>query len=208
MNARTPARAERRLLNVSIVIGMATLVAVVVAGFAFALTRPERFEARASMVVLPDDDISDEDMAGYYETLNQGQVVATFAEILRTRFSVDDVDRITDVQRADVSSKIEVVPDTAVIEITASAPEEADAVEVANAIAEEASDFVADLTNPYQLVPLDDAKGEDGQDVSLSALLVVVAIVAIVAALALQQLVFQLGMLLGRRRQLRPASST
>ena len=207
MSTRPSVGSERRLLGASIAIGIGALTAVIVAGVTFAVTRPERLTARASMVVLPDDTISDEDMAGYYETLNQGQVVATFAEILRSRFGVADVEGLTAAQREGVSSDVEVVPDTAVIEVAVVASDEADAVSIANAIAEEASAYVADLTNPYQLVLLDEAEKAESEEVAIGALIVVVVLVAIVSALAVQQLVFQLGTLLSRRRQLRATSA-
>ena len=76
------------------------------------------------VVVLPAASLDDATSASYYETLSRGQIVATFAEVAGSLgFEQQAEDRLglTAGQRAQVTTDVSVVPDTAVILIRATA---------------------------------------------------------------------------------------
>ena len=192
------------MLGISIVGGAVALIVVAVVGAVLLLGRPDSSVARASVVVLPSPDLPEDRLASYYETLNNGQIAPTFAEVLRDRMDLDALDvTASDAARASARADIKIVPDTALLEVSVSARSDAVAIELADAIVDDAIDYVESLDQPYVLEPVADAVIGDDEGTPLLALLAVVAVIAIAAGLGAQQVIFQLAMLLTRRRDAR-----
>lgn len=194
---------ERRAIVGSIAVGVGVLLAVAIGGALTVLTRPTSVVASASIVVLPDERLSEESIAGYYETLTRGQVVATYAEILRDRpfpeEAMDDLG-IAASRQDEVDVDVRVVPDTALVEVAVTAPTEEVAQKVADSVTALAADYLQGLEQPYTAEIVAEAGEARSTGTPLVTLLAVIALVAVVAGLGAQQLVFQVGTLLGRRR--------
>jgi|SRR4051794_7160340 capsular polysaccharide biosynthesis protein len=174
---------------------LAALVVVLVGGGVFWMMQPEQYRATTTLVVLPD--ASAAEAASYYDTLSQGQITTTIAEILGLRTSGGGPS--TDV-------KVAVVPDTSLIKITATAhaPRTAEAL-ASNALGQ-AQPYFDQLGAPYAISVVQDAAGT-AQRLGLSTPVLggVVLAVALIAAVAtyftvraLQQARFQ-GRLIDKR---------
>lgn len=192
-------------LRLSVAAGF--LVAAVILGVgALVLVRQGvNWSATASVVVLPARDLDPETQAGYYETLSRGQVVATFAEMLRLRrfeTAAGDALRLPPGQRKQVEVTVEVVPDTAVITVTARAADPTLAEEVVDHIVGAWVPEVYDLATPYAPTIVSWANGTarrlGTEPLQLGLALV---FVALVAGLAVQQGTLQAALLLRRRRE-------
>ncbi len=149
---------------------MALVVAA--AGFAFALSRPPQYRASATLVVLPDRALSVDDAASYYDVLSRGQVVTTFAEILRVR----------GLRGGGSGSSVEVstVPDTAVIQLSATAATRAGAERQANQAFDDVSRYFSEVARPYRVLVVSDAAGSAepvGSRVTLGAAVALGALV-------------------------------
>lgn len=194
---------HRDVLVVSLLAGVLTAGLVVAAGLVFAATRPVRWSATASAVVLPARGVNPDSVAGFYETLSRGQVVETFAQIVRLqRFETDAVRAMGfapgDQPAIDVD--VQVVPDTAVVRISTTATRPEVAEEVADRILAVASDYIAGLGQPYTFSIVDDADGSVSRSgPPKAAFPIVAALVALAFGLATQQATFHLGRALAGR---------
>ncbi|MBW3601750.1 MAG: hypothetical protein KY434_03495 [Actinobacteria bacterium] len=168
--------------------GVAVAAVVLAAGAALALARPAGWTAQASMIVLPARDLGPGAEATYYETLSSGQIVRTFSEVVALRrFTNAAADRIglpAD-EASQVDSSVQVLPDTAMITVTATAPGAGTAERLADGVMDEATAYLGQLSIPYNTRVVSDAAGT-GEPTGLAAapLLAVVALVASVAGLA------------------------
>lgn len=146
----------------SVLLGVFAAVLVALGSLALALSQPVRWSATSSLVVLPAPEVDPSSAAGFYETLSRGQIPATFAQLIRLqRFesaAADSLD-LSNVQREDVNLDVELVPDTAVVNLTLTAPGPALAEAMADGIVAEANRYVAGLSGPFTLAVIDRASG-------------------------------------------------
>lgn len=203
-------RLWRRITRRSVVIGVATAVIVVAAGVLLVVFRPHSWTATASLVVLPDSAIADPSTAAsYYDTLSAGQVPTTFAQILQSRGSSAQLASDTGLSRVqlkDVTVTVNPVPDTSIIDVSASAPTANRATLVANRVAKAGARTLRTLRTPYATSTVDQATPEIAKPVGPSALMLVavVAVVAVVAGVGAQQGSWLAGVAMRRRGTQRP----
>lgn len=189
------------LLRLSVVTGVGVALLVAVAASLFAGHRPGGWQAHASAVVLPQTK-SSADAANYYETLSNGQLVSTVAQLVdRPRYlrtAAHDLGLSAE-PGAGVTVSAAAVPETAVVTVTAEAPTSRAAEQIADRVLAQATPDVDALVPPYRLKPVSSAAGTATErGLSASAFAVIAALVALVGGAAAQQLVYQLG--LARRR--------
>lgn len=168
-----------------VLLGLVVALVVLASGVVLLVRMPVTYEASTSLVVLPDPSLSPELVAGYYDTLSQGQVVNTFAEVLRVRVAGSDLPA-----KAGFSAQVsvQVVPNTAVIQVTGSARTSAAAVDVAQNVLPSTSFYINQMYAPYRIALARNAQGTAHRvGLGRAPLLAVVALVALVAALAVQQ---------------------
>jgi hypothetical protein len=196
LSSRFDALAVRR----SVVTGVIVALALLAAGVAYALTQHRTWAAESMVVVLPAANLDDATSASYYETLSRGQIVATFAEVAGSLgFEQQAEDRLglTDGQRAQVTTDVSVVPDTAVILIRATAADADVAQRMVAATTDLSVQYLAGLSKPYRVVTVPSAAGSaTATGMSLPVLLAAALAVALVAGLALQQVVYHLSVAL------------
>ncbi|MDP8927695.1 MAG: hypothetical protein M3O70_03720 [Actinomycetota bacterium] len=204
-NERTPrANLTHSPLRLSIVAGVLVATVVLGVGVFILVWQGARWSASASVVVLPVKDLDPEIQAGYYETLSRGQVVATFAEMLRLhRFETAAAEklRLSPEQRKQVKVTVEVVPDTAIIMVTSRATDPTIAEEMVDHVLDAWDLEVWHLSTPYVPSVLSWASGtarrSGTEPLQLGAALVVVALIS---GLAVQQGTLQAAALLAHRR--------
>ena len=195
---------EGRLAR-SVVAGIVAALLVVMGGVFFDAALPRRWSATAALVVLPAPNLNQEAVAGFYETLSRGQIVATYAEILRSqRFEVaaERELRLTPAQRREASVSVRIVPETALITVTATAASPTVAERLADRIAAVADTSISALGQPYTVSSVTGARGTaEKSGISTEGLALVVGVVALAVGLAAQQAVYQLLGLAARRRR-------
>jgi capsular polysaccharide biosynthesis protein len=193
-----------RRLPASMVAGAATFLLVILAGLLLAALRPAQWSAADSVVVLPRQTGDADTMAGYYDTLSRGQIVATFAEVLRQQRFQDLVAQQIGLSPAQANRfrvAVEVVPDTAMISTAVTGPNAAQAEVIADGVTRRAIDFFATLRSPYTAIRVSPAKGTARRTgTSGGSLLAVTVVAALAAGLAVQQAVQQIDSALARRR--------
>jgi hypothetical protein len=189
-------RFDSKSLRQSVVVGMIFALALLGGGVAYALTQHRTWAAESMVVVLPAASLDDATSASYYETLSRGQIVATFAEVAGSLgFEQQAEDRLglTAGQRAQVTTDVSVVPDTAVILIRATADDANVAQRMVAATTDLSVQYLAGLSRPYRVVTVPSAVGSaSATGMSLPVLLAAALAVALVAGLALQQAVYHL----------------
>lgn len=202
-------RRNRPGLGLSLVAGAVVAVLVGAAGLLFVATRPTTWSATASAVVLPSRNIERDAIPGYFETLSRGQIVNTFAEVLRLqRFQASAAGRLglSPAERNGVDVAIQVVPDTAILTVTATAPRPEVAQSMADNVLAEAGSYIESLSQPYELSTVSGAEGTAERGGPPKATLAAaVVLLAAVAGLAIQQAVQQLAVALGHRPTLEEA---
>jgi capsular polysaccharide biosynthesis protein len=193
-------RFDTKALRQSVVAGVIVALALLAGGVAYALTQHRTWAAESMVVVLPAANLDDATSASYYETLSRGQIVATFAEVAGSLgFEQQAEDRLglTTGQRAQVTTDVSVVPDTAVILIRATADDPDVAQRMVAATTDLSVQYLAGLSKPYRVVTVPSAAGSaSATGMSLPVLLAAGLAVALVAGLALQQAVYHLSVAL------------
>ncbi len=189
----------RRLVP-GLVAGGVTFLLVAVVGCGYVISRPATWSARASVVVLPREGLDPLAVTGYYDTLSRGQVVATYAEILRLqrfeRAAASGAGLDTAARRT-VTTDVRVVTGTAMITIAATTRDARSAVGMADGILEAANSYISKLDQPYVVRIVSGAKGTAQQSTPSSPpLLAVIVVVALMLGVGVQQVVWQLGKLL------------
>jgi hypothetical protein len=148
---------------------------VLVGGGVFWQLWPAEQRATSTLVVLPD--ASGVEVASYYDTLSSGQIATTFAEIVGLRAA--------DGAPSGVTVDVDVVPETSLIKVTATAGDVATAEAEANAALERARPYFDQLSAPYDLSTVQSAEGTAEPTGLTPALLAgVVAGLAVIAGLA------------------------
>jgi capsular polysaccharide biosynthesis protein len=198
-------RFDPKAVRQSAVTGVIVALVLLGGGVAYALTQHRTWAAESMVVVLPAVNLDDATSASYYETLSRGQIVATFAEVAGSLgFEQQAEDRLglTVGQRAQVSTDVSVVPDTAVILVRATANDADVAQRMAAATTDLSVQYLAGLSKPYRVVTVPSAAGSaSATGMSLPVLLAAALAVALVAGLALQQAVFHLSVALRGKPQ-------
>lgn len=195
----------------SVLAASAAVLFVLGTGGAFAAVIPNSWSATATVMVLPAFGVDEGALPSFYETLSRGQIVATYAEMLRLqRFEKEALRNLglSQSQQRGVAVRTRVVPSTAVINITVSAPRRAVAEETADRVLEHSRAYVDSLGLPFML---EVASGADGSGArtgpAKGPLTVAVLVVALVAGVATYQGFGQLAAL-WRRRPGAPAEDT
>lgn len=190
-------------LKASVAAGLAAGLLVIVIGAAFLASRSNSWSGEATAVVQP---ASGSDAAvGYYENLNQGQLVATYAEILRSR-SLDRAAAgelgLNGSDQGQVHANIAVVPATALIRVTATAPSAVVAERVADRVLGLSSAYVASLKQPYVLTGVATAGGTAKRSgTSTTTVMFVTLFVALAAGIGISQVCYQLSRLRDSQRR-------
>lgn len=190
---------RQRLWRRGLIAGVVTAVLVVCAGVGWALTYRPTYTATATLLVLPNAKASKSgDAASYYDTLSQGQIVQTFAQVLRARGTPDRVTAaaggLTRAQVAATDVSVTAVPNTSVISITAQGGDPDVTERVVETLAGRSPHALNALATPYKALTVDSGAGSltrSGFD--RTTLLVAVAAVAVLAGVGAQQLTWLLG---------------
>lgn len=196
-------KAQRRELRTSLLAGGLIALLIAVGGGAAALLQKPVHTAESVVVVLPRADLDTAASAAYYETLSRGQIVATFAEVadnLRFEQQAEERLRLTDAQRATVTTTVSVVPNTSVILVRASAADARVAEQVADGTTTLATEYLGGLSKTYRTDIVKSAQGSAAQSGTSPLLLLGLAVVvAVIAGLAIQQALYHLLISLRRR---------
>lgn len=176
----------------SILFGFVVFALVWTAGRQLLGSQPVRWSAQAAVVILPDDSLDTDLAASYYSTLSQGQIVNTYAEILRLQRFQDSVTQELARRTGgdDVGVSVEVVADTSMITIGADASKPRVAERFADGILGQALSYVEGLpiSNVYELAVASQAAGNaEETGVDARTFLAVLTLVAVVAGIAAQQ---------------------
>ncbi|MDP9395275.1 MAG: hypothetical protein M3Q27_13955 [Actinomycetota bacterium] len=176
--------------RVPLISGLAVALLVAAAGSAFALSRPAQYRASATLVVLPDRALGVEQAASYYDVLSRGQVVTTFAEILRVR----------GLRGGGSGSSVEVstVPDTAVIQLSATATTRAGAERRADEAFDNVRGYFDEVVRPYRVLVVSDAAGSAEPVGSPASLGAAVALGALVAGIGVAAAAYSMTRLRGQ----------
>ena len=189
-----------------VLLGLVVGLVVLAAGVVLLVRLPVTYEASTSLIVMPDSSLSPGLVAGYYDTLSQGQVVNTFAEVLRVRAAGSDLPAKAG---SSVKVSVQVVPNTAVIQITGSARTPAGAVDAAQNVLPSTALFVNQAYAPYRIALVRSAQGTAHRvGLGRAPVLAVVALVALVAGLAIQQAARALNAAARRRTAVRRAEQS
>ncbi len=187
----------RRRRRAAVLTGLVVALLVLAGGLLFYADRPAEYEASSTLVVLPNDALAE--AASYYDTLSQGQIVTTFAEILDLQAT-----SAADGDAAVTSVAVDVVPDTSLIRITATAADAQSAETATDAVLAQSQVYFDQLTAPYQISVVQGAGGTAEQTGLAPGLLSgAVAAVALIAGLATYLAVRAL---LPARQLVRPAA--
>jgi capsular polysaccharide biosynthesis protein len=156
----------------AILAAVAVLLVVVEGGVIFWQQQPPQYNAMTTLVVLPAGQSAE--AASYYDTLSRGQIATTFAEILALRATPDD---------GETEVTVEVVPETSLIQVTATADTAASAESAADQALGRAEPYFNQLGSPYAVSVVQGAAGTaEHAGLTLGILSAVVAAVALIAA--------------------------
>jgi hypothetical protein len=175
-------------------------VLVLVGGAVFWTLTPVQYQARATLVVLPVREAAE--AASYYDTLSRGQIATTFAEILDLRA---DPEAAVDGGASEPELTVEVVPDTSLIQLSATASDPGDAEAAADAALGQAQPYFDQLGAPYAVSVVAPAEGTaERTGLVAGVFAAVVGAVALIAGVA-AHLAFRA--LQQNRRQSRPPAA-
>lgn len=172
----------------SLVVGLCVAALALGIGLAYSITRDQNYRAAAAIVVLPKNAPGQPDTeAGLYDTLSQGQIPATYAELLRARG-----ERLTGRLPTGVSVTVDVLPDTSVLRVAVTAPSKRLAEAVVGASIRRAQVYLSTLRTPYRAEVVDDGRASATAVGPGSGLLLgVVVVVALLLGVVGQQLAAQ-----------------
>lgn len=190
---------RQRLWRRGLSAGIVTGVLVLGGGAGWSLTYQPTYTATATLLVLPNARSSQTgDAASYYDTLSQGQIVQTFAQVLRAKSSpawvVSGGPGLTSRQVAATTVNVTAVPSTSVLSITAQGADPKIAERVVQAMAARSPHELNVLETPYRALTVDSGGGSAQKTgIDLPALLAAVIAVAVLAGVGAQQAVWLLG---------------
>jgi len=193
---RSPQALSSSPMIVSIIAGVVVFVILATVGVVLSQNVSKQWVARSSALVLPSKPVSSEQLPGYYETLSRGQMVTTLAELVRLgEFQTEVADQLglSDSQRDFVAVTVNVVANTAMLQVVATSEDPKLAVAMVDGVVEASTGYIGDLVLPYSLVPVS-AGLNNLTETGLSTDMVigVFLLVALVGGIAVQQAIFQL----------------
>lgn len=179
---------HRRHRAPGLLAGALVTALVLSTGAAYLLTRGPVWEAQGSLLVLPRATAAGPDtVASLYDTLSQGEVPATYAELLRAR------------QRPGDGVSVQLVPQTMVISVTAERGSATSAESAAGETLARGQRYLSGLATPYDVSVVAEPTGTAARvGAGLTTLAAAVLFAALVAGVAVQQLVQQVGRLRSR----------
>ena len=190
---------RQRLWRRGLTAGIVTGLLVLCGGVGWSLTYQPSYTATATLLVLPNAQSSQTgDAASYYDTLSQGQIVETFAQVLRAKSSpawvVTGGQGLTTAQVAATQVNVTAVPSTSVISITAQGGDPAIAERVVAAMAAKSPHELNVLSTPYRALTVDAGAGSAQKTgIDTPMLLAAVVAVAVLAGVGAQQATWLLG---------------
>jgi capsular polysaccharide biosynthesis protein len=156
----------------AVLAAVAVLLVVIEGGVLFWQQQPPQYSAMTTLVVLPAGNSAE--AASYYDTLSRGQIATTFAEILALRATPEG-------GKSEVT--VEVVPETSLIQVTATADTARSAESAADQALGRAEPYFNQLGSPYAVSVVQDAAGTaEHAGLTVGILAGVVAAVALIAA--------------------------
>ncbi len=180
----------------AVVVGLAALLI----GGGLVLSRAPSWRASSSLLVLPDRAASPDAAAGLYDTLSRGQLVQTYASVANSPGFVGGVLnglKTTAKQRRSLNIAVTPVPNTNLIDVSATADKAPLAESAADAVSSQAVATLASTFYPFRVTEVSSARGTaKSAKANSTTLLAVVLIASLVLAFA----AFRGGMLLVRRR--------
>lgn len=199
----TPSPHSRGPMVASIIAGVIVFALLLAAGVIVSANATTEWVARSSALVLPAKPVDPDQLPGYYETLSRGQIVTTLAELARLGEFQDEVaDQygLSEGQREFVDVEVNVVADTAMLQVVGTSDDPQLAIVMVDGVVEVSTAYIGDLVLPYALVPVSTgANNLTETGLSSSMVLGVFAIVALVAGLLVQQATLHLARLVKQR---------
>jgi capsular polysaccharide biosynthesis protein len=195
---------ERRAFARSLWIGGVVVLAIVVGGGITLVREPPLRIAGTRLLVEPAPDLPDEEMARYYEMRDRGEIVATFAQLIRDR-ELDEaaIDALGGPSATgDVEVDVEVVLATSVLRVAAEARSSRVAVAIANDVASRSADYLNGLDLPFRVRITGEANRAREAGASTTARLIVLLLVALIVGVCVVQVVFRVAMLTVRHQML------
>lgn len=175
----------------SIVAGIVTAALVIATGLYVVSGRPTQWEAYGSVLVLPAAGLDPDQVPGYYETLSRGQVVESYAEILRLQRFADGTADALDLRPSEsdrVTADVSVPTATALIQVRVTAPTAVTAERMTAGIVTAAADYIAGLGQPYGATVASDGAGTAQQRTPPTTLLFgLVVLAGLVLGVIVQQ---------------------
>ena len=174
--------------------GLAVALLVWVVGWSFALAQPSRWSAEAELLLAPDVSQPGLETSSFYDTLSNGQLPATAAEILSQGRFLEEIKTKHDIPDSEqVAVSVTQVPETAIVRATVTAKTPGVAVLVASDLSDLTVPVVDRLLAPYSLTSIGDPADTTTQ-ISLGHAQwgLAIAAAALLLGLATQQLVLQL----------------
>jgi len=190
---------RQRLWRRGLIAGIVTGLLVLCGGVGWALAYQPTYTATATLLVLPNAKSSQTgDAASYYDTLSQGQIVETFAQVLRAKSSpawvVTGGQGLSTAQVAQTQVNVTAVPSTSVISITAQGADPAVTERVVAAMAAKSPHELNVLSTPYRALTVDSGAGSAQKTgIDTPMLLAAVVAVAVLAGVGAQQATWLLG---------------
>jgi capsular polysaccharide biosynthesis protein len=187
-------RAKRTLALPGLRFGLVVAVLVWVVGWSFALQQPARWSAEAELLLAPDVSDPGLETSSFYDTLSNGQLPATAAEILSQGRFLEEIKTEYDIPDSEqVAISVTQVPETAIVRATVTAKTPAVAVLVASDLPDRTIPVVDKLLAPYSLTSVGDPEDTKTQiSLARTQWAAAVAAAALLLGLAAQQLVLQL----------------
>lgn len=184
--------------------GLITAAVVAVIGVALLGPRPVSWTASSELLILPVTDLAEQsNAASYYDTLNQGQIVATFAQVLQTDSTPGQLPRtagLTSDQASEVTVTVNAVPSTSIIDITVYAATADQATQVANSVAAASRGTLQQLGTPYRASIVSPAEATlTNPGPSPLTVGLVIAAVAALAGVGAQQVLWLVGAVAAQR---------
>jgi diguanylate cyclase (GGDEF)-like protein len=137
------------------------LTTTVVAG-TLAYRQPDVYEASGTFVVRPRV-IEGEEVVRALDTLNRSiEIVSTYAFIAQSQLIEERAKASLESPGSGLSIGADLVPGTNVVEITVTGAEPDEVAALANAVGDQTVDYIANLQDAFELVPLDPAEVPDG----------------------------------------------
>jgi capsular polysaccharide biosynthesis protein len=204
--------AWRRLSLRSVVGGLVTAALVGVIGVALFGSRSVTWTASSPLLILPAADVAAQSGgASYYDTLNQGQIVATFAQVLQASSTPGQRPRtpgLSSDQASEVTVTVNAVPNTSIIDITVYASTADLARQAANGVAAASLGTLKQLGTPYRASIISPAEPTLANPAGPSPLTLgfVIAAVAVLAGVGAQQVLWLTGAVTARRSMSRTST--